>query len=183
VIVLPGSKHVFADLAWLRDRELDRAIRRVIDLGVRVVGVCGGAMMVGDRIADPHGVEGGGERHGLELIRLTTEMAASKATTATRVRFGPLAEPWSALSAVAADGYEIRYGVVSGSARAVAEGVGVAGNVRATTGHGLFEDPAVVDALVGVRPTPVLDPTFDLLADAIDEHLDTELLGRVVGLA
>jgi adenosylcobyric acid synthase len=99
------------------------------------------------------------------------------------VSFQALAEPWSALSAVAADGYEIRYGVVSGSAPSVAEGVWVAGNVLATTVHGLFEDPAVVDALVGVRPIPVLDSTFDLLADAIDEHLDTELLGRVVGLA
>jgi hypothetical protein len=50
-----------------------------------------------------------------------------------------------------------------------------------TTVHGLFEEPDVVAALLGHRPEPVLDTTFDQLADAVDEHLDTAYLRRVVG--
>jgi hypothetical protein len=46
--------------------------------------------------------------------------------------------------------------------------------------HGLLEDPDVLDALVGVRPPPVLDATFDALADAVDEHLDTDRLWAMV---
>ena len=53
------------------------------------------------------------------------------------------------------------------------------GRVLATTVHGLLEDPDVVERLVGRRPTLVLDETFDLLADAVDAHLDTDLLRRL----
>ena len=49
----------------------------------------------------------------------------------------------------------------------------------ATTVHGLLEDPDVVERLVGRRPPPVLEETFDLLADAVDTHLDTALLRRL----
>ena len=58
-------------------------------------------------------------------------------------------------------------------------GVGV-GRVLATTVHGLLEDPDVVERLVGRRPPPVLEETFDLLADAVDAYLDTELLRRLI---
>ena len=51
--------------------------------------------------------------------------------------------------------------------------------VLATTVHGLLEDPDVVERLVGRRPRLVLDETFDLLADAIDDHVDTDLLRRL----
>ena len=50
----------------------------------------------------------------------------------------------------------------------------------ATTVHGLLEDPAVLAALFGARPGDVLDATFDLLADAVDTHLDRHLLDRLV---
>src|SRR5690606_6549368 len=98
--------------------------------GVKVVGVCGGAMMVGTRINDPHRVEGrGGDVDGLGLVGLSTELATTKTTAATRVRFGSLPAPWTRLSAHVADGYEIRYGVVTSAAPAVADGVWIAGNV------------------------------------------------------
>jgi adenosylcobyric acid synthase len=46
--------------------------------------------------------------------------------------------------------------------------------------HGLLESPDVLEALCGHRPPPVLDITFDALADAVDEHLDTALLRKLV---
>ena len=183
VIILPGSKHVVADLAWLRDLRLDTAVRTAVDHGSRLIGVCGGAMMAGERIADPHGVEGaGGELDGLGLIALTTEMGSAKTTTATQVRFQSVPAPWAQLSGRTVDGYEIRYGVVSGAATNVARSVWVAGNVLATTVHGLFEDPDITQAVFGARPPGVLEATYDRLADAIEEHLDTALLRRLVGL-
>jgi adenosylcobyric acid synthase len=183
IIVLPGSKHIAADLMWLRDRQLDLALRTAIDRGSRIVGVCGGAMMAGERIADPHRMEGtGGTLDGLGLLALDTEMGGDKTTISTRVTFSSLAGAWSACAGLAVDGYEIRYGVVTGGATTVADGVWVDGNVLATTVHGLFENPALVEAVTGIRPSSVLEDTFDLLADAVDEHLDTSLLCRLVGL-
>jgi adenosylcobyric acid synthase len=57
------------------------------------------------------------------------------------------------------------------------------GSVLATTVHGLFEDPDVIAAVVGVRPDPLLETTYELLADAVDEHLDTAMLRRLAGMA
>ena len=46
----------------------------------------------------------------------------------------------------------------------------------ATTVHGLFESPDFLDDLLGVRVAPVLEPTFERLADAVEQHLDTAWL-------
>ena len=54
------------------------------------------------------------------------------------------------------------------------------GNVVATTVHGLFEDPAFVYRLLGIRISSVLDETFTQLADAVEQHLDTDLLRRLI---
>jgi hypothetical protein len=40
----------------------------------------------------------------------------------------------------------------------------------------------VLQALFGRRADSSLEATFDFLADAVDEHLDTELLRELVGL-
>ena len=186
LVVVPGSKHVVADLDWLRAVGLDGAIVDAARRGVRVLGVCGGAMALGARIVDPIGVEGDGpsERLGLGLLDVVTTMAGSKRVATTRLDLAAesatggapgLGERWSALAGCVVEGYEIRYGDVGGR-RVIAEGA-----VLATTVHGLLEDADVVERVLGVRPRPVLDETFDLLADAVDEHLDTALLDRLVG--
>jgi len=169
LIVLPGSKHVAADLAWLRERGLADAVERVAAAGTRVLGICGGCQMLGRSIDDPHGVEGGrqGAVEGLGLLPFTTVFEGAKVTRRRAVTMpGDLPDPWSALRGAVATGYEIRIGRTDGGP------VWAAGNVLATTVHGLLEDPDVVDRLVGRRPPPVLEDTFDLLADAVDEHLD-----------
>ena len=166
-IILPGSKHVAADLAWMRSKGIDQAILAAARHGVRVIGVCGGAMMLGDRIVDPLGIESevGSAIDGLGLMEYSTTMGAEKRTRAAEVE---------ALGATYS-GYEVRFGELTGGLR-----FGVDGNVTATTVHGLFEHPDFVEAVLGVRVEPVLEPTFELLADAVEEHLDTDLLRRLV---
>jgi adenosylcobyric acid synthase len=185
LVILPGSKHVAADRAWLAERGFDEVLRRRTDEGGRIVGVCGGAMLLGGDISDPSGVEG--SAHGLDLLPIRTEMAPAKVTRAVDVHLGGLREPWTGLGGCTVAGYEIRHGRVwvrpDPPADLVVTGDGLAwalGSVLATTVHGLLEDPAVVAALLGTRPMPVLDRTFEALADAVDEHLDTELLWSLV---
>jgi adenosylcobyric acid synthase len=186
LIILPGSKHVVADMAWMRDRGVDLAVHAAAARGIRVIGVCGGAMMLGSAIHDPFGVEGGGSHPMLGLLPIDTTMAAQKVVQHVSAEFDTAGPMFGSLAGLAVDGYEIRYGHVD--ARAVDVAAKTAngpvawqnGNVLATVVHGLFEDERVIETLLGMRTKIMLDDTFDMLADAVSEHLDTELLVRLI---
>ncbi|MEM9513904.1 MAG: cobyric acid synthase [Actinomycetota bacterium] len=174
MIVLPGSKHVAADLAWMRQRGLDGAVARCAAAGTRVLGVCGGAMMLGAAIDDPGGVEGAAD--GLGVLPLRTTMDPEKTTRHVRVVVPTLPGPWSAFAGLTIDGYEIRNGAIDGADCELSPLMWGRGAVLATTVHGIAESPEFLTALTGIAPPAVLDDTFDQLADAIDEHLDTGLI-------
>src|SRR5690606_22308000 len=52
LLILPGSKAVRADLAWLRAHGWEAAIRRHLRYGGKVLGICGGFQMLGTAIHD-----------------------------------------------------------------------------------------------------------------------------------
>lgn len=178
-IILPGSKAVAADLAWLRAQRLDAAIAAHAAAGKPVLGICGGLQMLGETLVDPHGLDGNAP--GLGLLPLVTQFEVSKLLRPARLRFAAtLATPWQALCGVQLEGYEIHHGrtVQHPSLAAAAEALhdeegGVvgwqAGPVLGLYAHGLFEQPALLQALFGVQ-TGGLEPVFDALADYIDCH-------------
>jgi adenosylcobyric acid synthase len=184
LVILPGSKHVARDLAWLRHTGLDAAITARASRGERVLAICGGVQLLGERIDDPHGVDGGGE--GLGLLPLQTTFARDKLTRRTVTRFGELASPWQSLSQLATAGYEIHHGQTTtrGSlARALPDDLGFArGAVLGVYLHGLLEDPRLVAALLGERPARTLEDTFDGLADAVERHLDLAVVDELIGM-
>lgn len=195
LVVLPGSKHVAHDAGWLRDRGLDTAVHDAAATGTRVLGICGGAMLLGQAVDDPAGVEGGTptSTRGLGLLPLTTTYERDKLLQHGPATFtADLPDHWEALRGRAVDAtYEIRHGrvaVTAGAARAAAParaldgGRGwVAGNVMAVTSHGLLEDPAVVAALLDVTPPTDLDEVLDELTAAVVPHLDTDAILQAIG--
>jgi adenosylcobyric acid synthase len=185
LVVLPGSKHVAGDLAWLRERGLDRTIADRATHGGRVLAICGGLQLLGGAIEDPAGVDGSGA--GLGLLPLLTVFQAEKRTERVETAFATLPEPWRALSGLPLRGYEIRHGEVARTgpvAEAIPGGRGyVAGPVLALTLHGALESPDVVAALVGRRPMRDLETVFDGLADLVEARLDLGLLERLAGVA
>jgi adenosylcobyric acid synthase len=185
-IVLPGSKQVSGDLAWLRAQGMDGAIASHVQQGRPLLGICGGLQVLGEVLDDPDGVDGEahGPLRGLALLPLTTRYAAPKRLLATTMRFGALAPPWQALSGMAWPGYEIRCGstgTTKGSATvALCDDPGQPigwqrGNVLGIAAHGLFEDAAVLRALFG-RQVRTLDDSLEGLADLIEEHLGAATL-------
>ena len=87
-VILPGSKNVFYDLGFLREAGFEKALQDYHGAGGRIVGICGGFQMLGERIADPHAVEDqGGEITGLGLLPIHTVMEQRKNTTRTRALF------------------------------------------------------------------------------------------------
>lgn len=178
LVILPGTKHVAADARWLGHRGLDHALRLRAATGKRILGICGGCMLLGERVDDDDEVEGA--TGGLALLPLRTEMDSAKLTRRTGITFPEMESPWSALSGITSTGYEIRNGRVRGTECALAPMVWAKGSVLATTVHGLLEDPAILEALCAIRPEPILDHTFDALADVVEECLDTDLLWSLV---
>jgi adenosylcobyric acid synthase len=170
LVILPGSKHVAADLAWLRAQGFDAALRAC----PRLLGICGGLQLLGDALTDAGGVDG--SAGGLGLLPVRTRFDAHKAARHTTARFGALASPWSALSGLEVSGYEIRHGRTAG-ASVLGDGLAfVHGSVLGVYLHGLFEQPDFAAALLGRAPEHDLDACLDDLADAVEPHLDPDAL-------
>ncbi|MBL8336388.1 MAG: cobyric acid synthase [Rhodoferax sp.] len=189
-IILPGSKATSADLAWMRTQGLDRAVTAHAARGGPVLGVCGGLQMLGEALIDPHGIDGNGP--GLGLLPVVTVFAQDKTVRHAQLRFGELRGPWSALSGLQVQGYEIHHGETRPHAameaagdrvRVAAEGglawQNAAGNVLGLYLHGLFEQAEVLQAFFGAG-VPSLASVFDGLADFVDRHFAPGALAGLI---
>ena len=106
-IIVPGSKSVMADLAFMREQGWDHDILAFARNGGRVLGVCGGYQLLGQTIHDPEGVDGQpGSATALGLLNISTEMLPEKQTRLTQ---GRCARSNHAISA-----YEIHAGTTTG---------------------------------------------------------------------
>ena len=184
-VVLPGSKHTSADLAWLRTQGLDRAVAAHAAAGGRILGICGGLQMLGEALLDPHGIDGNAP--GLGLLPLVTQFEEVKTVRPSHTTLGEVRGAWHALTGVTVSGYEIHHGqtvqhpamaAAGDLAHTVLPGLAWqngAGNVLGLYQHGLFEDANVLRALFGAS-VPTLDSVFDGLADFIETHFDAGVL-------
>ncbi len=187
-IILPGSKHTSADLQWLRAQGLDAAVAAHAARGAPVLGVCGGLQMLGEALIDANAIDGNGP--GLGLLPLVTQFERAKTVRRREIAFGEVQGPWSALAGVQWQGYEIHHGrTVPHPAMAPGHVVlpddlgwqNAAGNVLGLYLHGLFESPAVLQALFGGQ-VPTLDSVFDGLAAFVDRHFAPGVLPALFGL-
>ncbi len=194
LIILPGSKSVRSDLAYLRANGWDTAVARHLRYGGKVLGICGGLQMLGEQLHDPLGLEGpAGSSEGLGLLAFSTTLAAEKQLRNVRGRL--------LLEDAEVNGYEIHAGVTCGEALANAavqlddgrsDGAQSAdGQILGTYLHGLFESPAACSALLrwaGLQDVQEVDyhalreRDIERLADLVENHLDTALLRKLCGL-
>ncbi|MDR5731308.1 cobyric acid synthase [Caballeronia sp. LZ025] len=195
LIVLPGSKNVQRDLAWLREHGWDPSIARHLRYGGKVLGICGGMQMLGREIDDPDGVEGAaGCVDALGLLDLHTVLTPHKQleNVTGRLAIGAADAP--------VRGYEIHMGRTSGAALAnpavmLDDGRGDGaissdGQIAATYLHGLFDTPEACAALLawaGVEDAAPLDypalreASLERLADAFAQALDLDAVMGAFG--
>lgn len=194
LIILPGSKSVRSDLAFLRSHGWDIAIARHLRYGGKVLGICGGLQMFGQQLHDPLGLEGApGSSAGLGLLDINTVLEEQKQLRNVR---GHLA-----LEDAPVSGYEIHAGVTTGAALEHAavrlddgrhDGAQSAdGQILGTYLHGLFESPPACAALLrwaGLENVQHVDyhalreRDIERLADLVENHLDGALLRTLCGL-
>ncbi|MCO7612155.1 cobyric acid synthase [Pseudomonas chlororaphis] len=193
LIILPGSKSVRGDLAFLRANGWEQAIARHLRYGGKLLGICGGLQMLGKQLHDPLGLEGAaGSSPGLGLLDFVTVLEEEKQLRNVRGHLN--------LEQAAISGYEIHAGVTRGPALeqpAVLlddgrrDGAGSAdGQILATYLHGLFESPAACSALLrwaGLEAVQEVDyhalreRDIERLADLVERHLDTAALLTLCG--
>lgn len=202
-VILPGSKNVRFDLAWLRKAGFEGELLRFAGRDKTVVGICGGYQLLGKRIDDPFGVEGRpGSEEGLGLLDVSTVFRTEK--TLCRVR-GKLAKGETPVS-----GYEIHMGVSSLGPEATpllnitkkndtrcedTDGaLNPSGNIWGTYLHGVFDDLHFRRLFLKaarpdlgwdgpLRQSHARDMQYDLLARHFKAHLNLPRLFEIMGLS
>jgi len=190
LIVLPGSKSVQADLAWLRAQGHEAAIKHHLRYGGKLIGLCGGYQMLGRALHDPLGIEGSGGP-GLGLLDCETTLEAEKQlkNVSGELKVGG--------GKTAMQGYEIHMGVTRGAALdrpavVLDDGrtdgaISDDNQILGTYCHGLFDHPQALTALLAWAGAKDIAPVdlaarreadIDRLADATEAALDWTLLGR-----
>ncbi|HIF9129734.1 TPA: cobyric acid synthase [Photobacterium damselae] len=189
LVIIPGTKNVRDDLAYLKEQGWDQQIQRHLRLGGKLMGICGGYQMLGQTIADPLGIEGkAGESQGLGYLDVTTVLEQEKQLKQVS---GILTLPNQA--SVPVRGYEIHAGVTTGvqvdapiQLESGLDGqLGLDNQVFGTYLHGIFERQEACDAILswaGLEATQTLDfdqireQGIDRVADTIEQYLDLEAL-------
>jgi adenosylcobyric acid synthase len=195
LVILPGTKSTIGDLAWLRERGFDAALRALVQR-TTILGICGGYQMLGRSIEDD--VESGaGTIEGLSHLPATTRFEERKVT---RPRQG------TALGCPVT-GYQIHHGRTASDAPWVSlddhwgqQDEGAADFDAALFGtslHGLFESDdfrvAFLDAVAtrrgkqfkpsGLSFASAREAQFDRLADLVEAHLNMPAIERLIANA
>jgi adenosylcobyric acid synthase len=200
-VIIPGTKNTLGDLAWLKEKNLDRKIVEHANLNKPVLGICGGYQMLGKKIIDQEGVEGetGTFTDGLGLLDISTVFDVYEKTT-TRVemlvaRDDPLLPD---VSKNKYKGYEIHMGkirkgrdarpifkVVSDSGRTADRWEGASskdGHILGTNIHGLFDNRPILDSFVDFltgrrknRKAPTYKETEEVWTQSLETLASTML--------
>jgi adenosylcobyric acid synthase len=188
LVILPGSKSVQSDLAFLRELGWEDYIARHLRYGGKVLGICGGFQMLGEYLDDPLGMENAepSSAKGLGYIPMRTELKDGKQL---KQRNGVI----SSLGNADIKGYEIHSGVSafhqSVQHFATLENGELEGylskdkQIIGTYLHGLFDDKQALKALLDWAGA-VDSKDFDYeayreqevarLAQSCDEHMDID---------
>ncbi|WOH38053.1 cobyric acid synthase [Thalassotalea fonticola] len=189
LIILPGSKNVQADLAFLKSLGWQHCINKHLRYGGKVIGICGGLQMLGNDILDPDHIESDRlSSSGLGLLPITTTLTSDKTLTNVTTELTLLEQNSSV------EGYEIHAGITTelndSMTTIFAENkqlgfVSQDQQIIATYLHGFFDNSAALRLLMkwaGVDIEQVQsfkeqqNNALNTLADSVEQHLD---MGRI----
>lgn len=185
IIIIPGSKNTIADMQFLRNSKLAKAILLAHEHKKMIVGICGGFQILGKSIADPDHVENDiHEIPGLGIIPAHTVLADKKTTVQCNFQFKE--------NSNLCTGYEIHMGVTSfekeqrlNTINKKPEGY-ISENCWGTYIHGIFDNSLIIDDLLSNFNTSTTSMEFDYkaykeenynkLADHLEKHIDIKAI-------
>jgi len=191
-IIIPGTKSTIGDLSFMQTQGWDHDIIAHARNGGRVLGLCGGYQLLGQRIKDQDGIDGKpADIEALGLLNVETTMLSNKTTHPVSGYCARSNHPLS--------GYEIHNGTTHGTdcERAMTvlhqgrdsehrEGaISADGRVEGTYLHGLFGNDGFrhwwlqslgATASSDLNYHDVVEVELDALADGIEQALDVDAL-------
>lgn len=187
VYILPGTKSVIRDLAYVRENNWDKTLAKHLRYGGKVLGVCGGLQMLGAHINDPFGVESNQtSAQGLGYFAYTTCLKTQKMVRKINGVIG---------AAIPISGYEIHAGETDFSAikspliqldDGTADGAeSDDGLIRSTYLHGLFDGKAALQewlSWMGITSNDSFDidafkeQEIERIADVVEQALSFDTL-------
>lgn len=197
-VILPGSKNVINDLAYLQQTGFDIVIKELAQSGqTEIVGICGGYQLIGGAISDPHGIESSGcDCTGLGLLPMQTVLQPSKITTHCNAIHLTSGEELY--------GYEIHHGTSHGDAlqplvkredgELIGSYLGGKDWIWGTYLHGVFDADGFRRWFLNrlrvrkgwsesvVQTCYDLEPALDRLADHVRASMDMDRIYQVLGL-
>ncbi|NRA66747.1 MAG: cobyric acid synthase [Pseudobacteriovorax sp.] len=179
--ILPGSKCTMNDLVWLKQRELDSAIKQRMNSSKPTMAICGGYQMLGTVVRDPERIESiNQEEEGLGSFPFETRMTHHKHCHRVRAK---LHSSFLGIPTMEVSGYEIHCGItdLSGHTAFTIESRGHHGTkipegvatetFLGTLIHGLFRNPPFRQALLNhLTKLKGIDPI-----DSLQQQPDTEI--------
>ncbi len=163
IVIVPGTKNTLKDLNFLKERQLDEALKMAYKKGVQIIGICGGYQMLGKRISDPHCIESDyKEVDGIGLLNIETIFQDTKITSQVEAEIAH--SSWlmahnnknhtlSAMNYQPLRGYEIHMGqstgdtglfrvsrISHGASRTCISDGSINGNAWGTYIHGIFDN-------------------------------------------
>ncbi len=199
ILIIPGSKNIFADLQYLRNSSLaDKIIKFTDNKSYEIVGLCGGFQMLGTEITDKFGVESNLKRmKGLGLLNITTSFSKTKTLKQVKARFLDAKQY--------VEGYEIHHGVTSRNNEipvikhntSKLEGAkSIDKNVWGTYLHGIFDNDDFRRWFIdrarvrkGIKPLGQnngakydIEPAIDRLSEIVAQNMDVDKILKIMEL-
>jgi adenosylcobyric acid synthase len=190
LVIIPGSKSTIADFTALKAAGWDIDLKAHVRRGGRVLGLCGGYQMLGQKIHDPQRLEGPTQSvDGLGLLNIETTLLPEKTLTRVKARHAGGHD---------IEGYEIHLGSSAGPdcARPFARigqhddgATSADGLVIGTYIHGCFSSDGFrrnfLQSLGAQTSNLVfeqrIETTLDELAAHLENHVNLDLLLALAG--
>ena len=190
MIIIPGTKSTISDLKWMRQNGLEAEVLKAAARGVPVFGICGGLQILGEKISDPHGSEGGGEIAGLGLLPIETVFSEEKTRSQTDGSFENIKGVFNSLNGLYYKGYEIHMGQSTDTSCVIQNG-----DIYGSYIHGIFDEKGIAREIVRVLYErkglgfneendfdihSYKETQYDLLAKLTRESVDMDMIYKIL---
>ena len=192
LVILPGTKNTMGDLKWLRESGMEASIKKLIDKGTPLFGICGGYQMLGRSISDPDGTENGGTMSGMGLLNMDTLFTEEKQRKRVEGVVQDVDGIFKTLNKARYEGYEIHMGQATDGKDPV---IRCNGNIYGSYIHGIFDTEEMVNGILkglaekkgitleklgGKNLRSYKEEQYDLLADTLRKYLNMEEIYRIM---